>query len=65
MAYAEIYLTLARVVSRYDMELHNTTLDDVQIHHARIIGAPEHDKSKGADWVQGEIEVKVARKVVA
>lgn len=65
MAYAEIYLTLARVVSTYDFELWNTTLDDVQIHHARIIGSPQHDKSKGPEHAQGEIEVKVTRKVAA
>ncbi|KAF7164597.1 hypothetical protein CNMCM5623_009054 [Aspergillus felis] len=63
MAYGEMYLTLARLVCGFDMELWNTTLEDVQIHHARIIGSPKFDKKRGAG--QGEIKVKVLRERVA
>jgi hypothetical protein len=57
MAYCEMYLTIARLMCAFDMELWNTTLDDVQIHHARIIGTPKYDKQRGPG--QGEIEVKI------
>ena len=57
MAYCELYLTIARLICGFDMELWNTTLDDVQIHHARIIGTPKYDKHRGPG--QGEIEVKI------
>jgi hypothetical protein len=57
MTYGEMYLTVARLICTFDMELWNTTLDDVQIHHARIFGSPKYDKRRGAG--QGEIKVKI------
>lgn len=57
MAYGEIYLTMARLICTFDMELWNTTLEDVQIHHARIIGTPKYNKQRGEG--QGQIEVKI------
>ncbi|KAJ5713553.1 uncharacterized protein N7483_010734 [Penicillium malachiteum] len=57
MAYAEIYLTMARLMYTFDMELWNTTLHDLQIHHVRIIGSPKYDKERGP--TQGEIKVKI------
>lgn len=60
MAHAELYLTLARVVRNFDMDLRNTTVADVQIHHVRIVGYPKFVKGKGPG--QGEVEVVVTGK---
>lgn len=57
MAFCELYLTIARLMCGFEMELWDTTVEDVQIHHARIIGTPKFDKTRGPG--QGEIEVKV------
>jgi len=61
LAHAELYLTLARVVCNFDMDLYNTTVKDVQIHTVLIIGQPEIVKGKGPG--QGEVKVKVTKKV--
>ncbi|KAF3402712.1 Trichodiene oxygenase [Talaromyces pinophilus] len=55
MAYAEFYMTLARIVLTYDMELYNTTEKDIEIHHASIVGYPK--KSRDPDF--GQVVVKV------
>ncbi|GAM37558.1 benzoate 4-monooxygenase cytochrome P450 [Talaromyces pinophilus] len=55
MAYAEFYMTLARTVLTYDMELYNTTEKDIEIHHASIVGYPK--KSRDPDF--GQVVVKV------
>lgn len=57
MAYGEMYLTMARLMYTFDMELWNTTLQDVEIHHARIIGTPKYDKERGSE--QGQIKVRI------
>lgn len=62
MAHAELYLTIARVVRNFDMDLCNTTVEDVQIHNVRIVGYPKFVKGKGPG--QGEVEVVVTRKAV-
>ncbi|OAA69932.1 Cytochrome P450 [Akanthomyces lecanii RCEF 1005] len=46
-----------KLMCGFEMELWDTSVEDVQIHHARIIGTPKFDKTRGAG--QGEIEVKV------
>ncbi|MCJ1391701.1 hypothetical protein MMC18_004566 [Xylographa bjoerkii] len=46
LAYAELYLTLAAVFRRFDMELYETTEEDVKVVHDFIFGAPRLD-SKG------------------
>ena len=61
MAHAELYLTLARVVRNFDMELCNTTVEDVRIHNVRIVGYPKFVKGKGPG--QGEVKVVVTGKV--
>jgi hypothetical protein len=58
MAYAEFYMTLARIVLTYDMELYNTTDKDIEIYHASIVGYPK--KSSDPDF--GQIIVKVTGK---
>lgn len=55
MAYAEFYMTLARIVLTYDMELYNTTEKDIEIYHASIVGYPK--KSRDPDF--GQVIVKV------
>ena len=61
MAYAEIYLTIARIVLTFEMDLHETTLEDLGIYHARLVGYPR--KVKGQAVGRGEIQVKVTGKV--
>lgn len=41
LAYAELYLTVATIFRRFDMELHNTTNDDIKIYRDRFFGAPK------------------------
>ena len=55
MAYAEFYMTLARIVLTYDMSLHNTTDADIEIHHASIVGYPR----KSSDPEFGQVIAKV------
>ncbi|KAK5166034.1 uncharacterized protein LTR77_008295 [Saxophila tyrrhenica] len=61
LAYAELYITIARVVSSYDMSLHNTTIDDIGIHHVTLVGKPKKIKGQGPTY--GEVEVNVLGKV--
>ncbi|KID79734.1 Cytochrome P450 monooxygenase [Metarhizium brunneum] len=63
MAYTELYLTIAMLVSTFDMELYDTTIDHVRIHHIRTVGYPS--KCKNMDNPRGEITVKVKRKIGA
>ncbi|CAG7561048.1 unnamed protein product [Fusarium equiseti] len=46
LAYAELYLTVAKVFSRFDMELVRTSRRDVEIAHDFFVGMPALD-SKG------------------
>lgn len=55
MAYAEFYMTLARIVLTYDMELYNTTEKDIEIYSASIVDYPK--KSKDPEF--GQVVVKV------
>jgi hypothetical protein len=57
MAHAELYLTVARVVRKFDMSLWQTTVEDVRIHSVRIIGYPKVVPGKGSS--QGEVKVMV------
>lgn len=59
MAIAELYLTIARLARSFDMELHETTLEDVKPYHIRILGYPK--KAKCSQNVRGEVMVKVRR----
>ncbi|KAI1873310.1 uncharacterized protein JN550_003563 [Neoarthrinium moseri] len=63
LAHAELYLTLARVLRNFDMDLINTTVEDVQVHNVLIIGQPKIVKGKGPG--QGEVEVMVTRKLLS
>ena len=56
-----MYLTIARVILNFDMELSNTIADDVSIDSVLIIGQPKEDKKRGSG--QGEVEVMVTRKL--
>ncbi|KAK8130693.1 trichodiene oxygenase [Apiospora kogelbergensis] len=60
LAYAEIYLTFARLLRHFDMDLVNTTMDDIQIHKAFVIGHPRVVKGRGAE--QGEVKILVTGK---
>ncbi|RHZ61391.1 hypothetical protein CDV55_104001 [Aspergillus turcosus] len=55
LAYAEIYLTLARLVRTFNMEICDTTPDDLAVHHVRLTGAPKQGT--------GEVKVKVTKKI--
>ncbi|OAQ96764.1 hypothetical protein LLEC1_00638 [Akanthomyces lecanii] len=63
MSFAEMYLVLSRVVRQYDFELFNTTLADVDITHARIVGYPK--AIPGKKKYLGEIRVRIRAKNVA
>jgi hypothetical protein len=56
-----MYLTFARVIRSFDMELSNTTVDDVSIDSVLIIGQPKVDKNRGPG--QGEVDVMITRKL--
>jgi cytochrome P450 len=61
LAYAEIYLTFVRIIRNFEMELANTTIDDVTIHRAHIVGQPKIVRGKGEG--QGEVKVYVTAKL--
>ncbi|XXG95762.1 hypothetical protein Hte_002033 [Hypoxylon texense] len=42
LAYAELYMTLATVVRRFDLELYETGPEDIHIGRDRGVGEPEH-----------------------
>ena len=42
MAYAELYVTVARLVRRFDMELQGNTESDVQPYQMRLTPAPKN-----------------------
>jgi hypothetical protein len=62
MSYAEVYLTISRIVRQYDFELHDTSMEDLDMTHARIVGYPKH--VPGKEFL-GEIRVKVLKKNLA
>ncbi|PQE19030.1 cytochrome p450 protein [Rutstroemia sp. NJR-2017a WRK4] len=57
MAYAELYLVIARCIRKFDMDLIDTTVDDVGVANVRIVGYPKKIKGKGD--TQGEVTVKI------
>jgi dihydroneopterin aldolase len=56
LAYAELYLTIAKIVQQFDMKLVDTTSADVGIHHVRLTGYPKSSK--------GEVKVKITQRIV-
>jgi cytochrome P450 len=61
LAYAEIYLTFARLIRSFEMELANTTIEDITIHRAPLLGQPKIIKGKGEG--QGEVKVVVTARL--
>ncbi|KAM4062720.1 cytochrome p450 [Hirsutella rhossiliensis] len=57
MAFTELYITIARLVGNFDMDLHETTIEDVKLHRAHLFGYPK--KAANTANVRGEIMVKV------
>lgn len=51
LAYMELYLTLASFVRRFDVELYNTTFEDIRITHDMGIGFT----SRGDVTVYGKV----------
>lgn len=43
LAQAELYLAIATVFSRFEFELHETDLSDVQMKHAFLVPYPKWD----------------------
>lgn len=41
LAYAELYIAIAKIATSFEMELYNTSLEDVQVHHIRLTGYPK------------------------
>ncbi|KAJ1712536.1 cytochrome P450 [Aspergillus flavus] len=56
LAYAEIYLTFAKLIRTFNMEIYDTTVDDLTVHHIRLTGAPKQGT--------GEVKVKVTEKIL-
>ncbi|KAI8649474.1 hypothetical protein NCS56_01495900 [Fusarium sp. Ph1] len=54
LAYAELYIAIAKVATSFEMELYNTSLEDVQVHHIRLTGYPKRGT--------GEIKATVTSK---
>ncbi|KAI8651058.1 hypothetical protein NCS57_01441500 [Fusarium keratoplasticum] len=54
LAYAELYIAIAKIATSFEMELYNTSLEDVQIHHIRLTGYPKRGT--------GEIKATVTSK---
>jgi hypothetical protein len=46
LAHAEMYLTIAAVFRSFELELYETTVDDVKLHHDTFIAGPQRG-SKG------------------
>ena len=46
LAYAELYLTLGMILSRFELESVETTVDDVKMHRDFFVGVPKPE-SKG------------------
>lgn len=63
LAYAELYMTLARVSRHFDMELVDTTAKDVAIETVYFTGFPK--LTSGRTNGEAEVEVKVTRKLEA
>ncbi|KND87287.1 Trichodiene oxygenase, partial [Tolypocladium ophioglossoides CBS 100239] len=55
LAYAELYIAIAKIASSFDMELFETTEDDLEVYHIRLTGYPR----KG----NGEVKAKIVRKL--
>jgi hypothetical protein len=47
LAYAELYLTLATVLRKFDMENFETTFDDAILDRDYFVGGPRRLDSKG------------------
>lgn len=60
MAYAELYLTISRIVRSFTMDLYGTGLEDVKVYHSRAIADPRTVKGQGEG--QGKVQVKVTGK---
>ncbi|KAM0418947.1 hypothetical protein ACHAPT_012105 [Fusarium lateritium] len=41
LAYVEMYMTIAKIATSFEMELYNTSPEDVQVHHIRLTGYPK------------------------
>jgi hypothetical protein len=47
LAYAELYLTLATVLRKFEMEIFETTLDDITSERDLFVGYPRDLDSQG------------------
>ncbi|KAK4443094.1 cytochrome P450 [Podospora aff. communis PSN243] len=54
LAYCEMYLLLARLVSRFDLTLDGTTVEDVEPYHIRLTSYPREG--------MGEVRVRIERR---
>jgi hypothetical protein len=57
MANAELYIAIARIASAFDMNLHDTMKDDIEVHHVRLVGYPK--KVQGQSPGRGQVKVKM------
>lgn len=56
LAYAELYLTLAMVVRRFNFEIHETDVTDVKMRHDFMVPSPKTN-SKGVRVTVKNIEI--------
>ncbi|KXG54299.1 Cytochrome P450 [Penicillium griseofulvum] len=57
MANAELYIAIARIANTFDMDLHDTMKDDIEVHHVRLVGYPK--KVQGQSPGRGQVKVKM------
>lgn len=62
LAYAEMYLTVARVACEFNMELHDTTPEDLEVHHARLTGCPKKGTGEVKVMITGRLDLDIAHK---
>lgn len=48
-------MTFAKLIGTFNMEIHDTSPDDVKVHHIRLTGAPKRGT--------GEVKVKIIDKI--
>ena len=57
---AELYLVFARIATTYDLELYDTTVEQILIRHDRVLGYPK--RAFGGGKGHDEVKIKVLKR---
>lgn len=60
LAYCELYLVIATICNRFEMELYNTTAEDVIIKRDLAVSQPAHGRFRVDVMVTGSLERSAA-----